>query len=133
MKWGKNILFFLLIALSSCSSYRIDQVKQYEKKKDTASLVKILKRSPDPYVQTQTAYSLGRLGDQKAVDPLIEALDSPSWELRFYSVQSLEKLGNRKAVLPLEKRLEVEEERNVRNAIQKALKNLSASKSVILP
>ncbi len=62
-----------------------------------------LVRNPneDLIVRGRAAMMLGKLGDVRAVDPLIEALDAPGFQTRLYAAESLGKLGDRRAIEPL--------------------------------
>ena len=55
----------------------------------------------DLIVRGRAALMLGKLGDRRAVDPLIEALDAPGYQTRVHAAQSLGKLGDPRAVEPL--------------------------------
>ncbi len=52
----------------------------------------------NPSVASAAARSLGKLGDRKAIKPLIEALDSPDTELVYHAAQALGNLRAQKAV-----------------------------------
>lgn len=54
-----------------------------------------------PTVRAEAAISLGRVGDNRAVDPLIEALGDGNSDVRAAAAQSLGKIGDPKAVEPL--------------------------------
>jgi HEAT repeat protein len=49
-------------------------------------------------VQLLSAWSLGELGDQRAVEPLIRFLDTPDDNLRVSALQSLARLGDPRAI-----------------------------------
>ncbi len=60
-------------------------------------------RSPDGGypLQRNAAKALGKLGDRRAVAPLIEALDCDDYYVRESAAQALEMLGDRRAINPL--------------------------------
>jgi HEAT repeat protein len=44
-------------------------------------------------VNSKAAESLGDIGDPRAIDPLVEALDDEDWDVRSKAAEALEKLG----------------------------------------
>jgi HEAT repeat protein len=44
---------------------------------------------------------LGKLGDSRAVDALIRALDAPGFQTPLYAAEALGKLGDSRAIEPL--------------------------------
>lgn len=79
--------------------------------------------SEDLIVRGRAAMMLGKMGDARAVDPLIEALDAPGYQTRVNAAESLGKLGDARAVEPLLHlvRTEAEPFRGVAQAALKAL------------
>lgn len=55
----------------------------------------------DLIVRGRAALMLGKLGDARAVDPLIRALDAPGFQTPLNAVQALGKLGDVRAIEPL--------------------------------
>ena len=55
----------------------------------------------DLIVRGRAALMLGKLGDTRAVDPLIRALDAPGFKTPFHAAEALGKLGDSRAVEPL--------------------------------
>src|SRR5688572_30273271 len=51
----------------------------------------------DLIVRGRAALMLGKIGDTRAVQPLIEALDAPGYQTPLYAAQSLGKLGDSRA------------------------------------
>jgi HEAT repeat protein len=63
---------------------------------------------------------LGKLGDPRAVEPLIRALDAPGFQTPLYAAQSLGKLGDPRAIEPLLSMMESHNDK-MREAAQEAL------------
>lgn len=55
----------------------------------------------DLIVRGRAALMLGKLGDTRAVEPLIRALDAPGHQTPLYAAQALGKLGDSRAIPPL--------------------------------
>lgn len=55
----------------------------------------------DLIVRGRAALMLGKLGDPRAVDPLIRALDAPGFQTPVYAAQALGELGDLRAIEPL--------------------------------
>ena len=55
----------------------------------------------DLIVRGRAALMLGKMGDTRAVGPLIRALDAPGYQTPLYAVQSLGLLGDPRAIDPL--------------------------------
>lgn len=77
----------------------------------------------DLIARARAALMLGKLGDQRAVDPLIEALDAPGHQARVNAAQSLGKLGNKRAIPPLLRIVQTEQD-TFRDAARDALLRL---------
>jgi HEAT repeat protein len=55
----------------------------------------------DLIVRGRAALMLGKLGDSRAVDALIRALDAPGFQTPLYAAEALGKLGDSRAIEPL--------------------------------
>lgn len=55
----------------------------------------------DLIVRGRAALMLGKIGDTRAVDPLIRALDAPGLQTPLNAAQALGKLGDTRAIEPL--------------------------------
>lgn len=55
----------------------------------------------DLIVRGRAALMLGKMGDSRAVDPLIRALDAPGFQTPLHAVESLGRLGDSRAIDPL--------------------------------
>ena len=55
----------------------------------------------DVIVRGRAALMLGKLGDQRAVDPLIRALHGPGYQTPLHAAQALGLLGDERAIEPL--------------------------------
>ena len=79
--------------------------------------------SEDLIVRGRAARMLGMIGDARAVDPLIRALDAPGLQTPMYAAESLGKLGDTRAVEPL-LRLMTEHNDRIRDAAAQSLRQL---------
>jgi HEAT repeat protein len=66
-----------------------------------ALIMAVQNRNEDLIVRGRAALMLGKLGDSRAVIPLIKALDAPGLQTPLYAAQALGKLGDPRAVKPL--------------------------------
>lgn len=55
----------------------------------------------DLIVRGRAALLLGRMGDSRAVDPLIRALDAPGYQTPLHAAEALGRIGDERAVQPL--------------------------------
>lgn len=55
----------------------------------------------DLIVRGRAALMLGKLGDARAVESLIRALDAPGYQTPLYAAEALGKLGDTRAIEPL--------------------------------
>lgn len=67
----------------------------------TALIMALQNRNEDLIVRGRAALMLGRLGDARAVLPLIAALDAPGMQTPLHAAQSLGRLGDERAIEPL--------------------------------
>jgi HEAT repeat protein len=77
----------------------------------------------DLIVRGRAALMLGKLGDVRAVDSLIEALSAPGFQTKLNAAQSLGRLGDARAIRPLLRIIETEGER-MRETAEIALRQL---------
>jgi HEAT repeat protein len=77
----------------------------------------------DLIVRGRAALMLGKIGDARAVEPLIRALDAPGYQTPLYAAQSLGKLGDPRAIEPLIRAMESHNDK-MRDAAQEALEKL---------
>ena len=77
----------------------------------------------DLIVRGRAALMLGKIGDARAVEPLIRALDAPGYQTPLYAAQSLGKLGDARAIEPLIRAMESHNDK-MRDAAQEALEKL---------
>ena len=77
----------------------------------------------DLIVRGRAALMLGKLGDLRAVEPLIRALDAPGYQTPLNAAQSLGKLGDIRAVEPLLQMAANSRDRT-REAVLEALRRL---------
>lgn len=57
----------------------------------------------DMDIKKRSVYFLGEKHPQKAINPLINLLNDPNWQIRFSAIEALGKSGNEKALEPLSK------------------------------
>lgn len=67
----------------------------------TALIMAVQNRNEDLIVRGRAALMLGKLGDTRAVMPLIKALDAPGLQTPLNAAQALGKLGDARAIKPL--------------------------------
>ena len=66
-----------------------------------ALIMALQNSNEDLIVRGRAALMLGRLGDTRAVQPLINALDAPGMQTPLHAAQSLGRLGDDRAIEPL--------------------------------
>lgn len=81
-------------------------------------------------IRSLAANILGQIGDSRAVEPLICALEDSYWMTRYEAAKSLCKLKNRRAVLPLIETLQ-DSQKNVRRMAAFALAHLQVVEPLI--
>ena len=67
----------------------------------TALIMALQNRNEDLIVRGRAALMLGQLGDTRAVQPLINALDAPGMQTPLHAARSLGRLGDDRAIEPL--------------------------------
>jgi HEAT repeat protein len=77
----------------------------------------------DLIARGRAALMLGKLGDPRAVDSLIRALNAPGYQTPLYAAQSLGMLGDRRAIEPLLRAIESHNDK-MREAALEALVKL---------
>jgi MFS family permease len=76
------------------------------------------------------AWALGRMGDERALDPLRRSLDSDYRSVRAHSARALGALRDREMISQLLARLETETDKGLQMAYASALGNLHAQEAV---
>lgn len=80
-------------------------------------------RNEDLIVRGRAALMLGKIGDSRAVDPLIEALGAPGFQTPLHAAQSLGKLGDPRAIEPLLRLMDTDHDK-FREAARESLTRL---------
>lgn len=88
-----------------------------------ALIMAVKNHHEDLIVRGRAALMLGKLGDPRAVQPLIQALDAPGLQTPLNAAQALGKLGDPRAIQPLLTLLHSGNEK-VREAALESLKRL---------
>jgi HEAT repeat protein len=68
---------------------------------DIEGLIKALGYEKDSDVRRKAANALGKIGDSRAVEPLIRALNDSDRDVRWHAAKALGKIGDSRAVEPL--------------------------------
>ena len=92
----------------------------------TALILAVQNRNEDLIVRGRAALMLGKLGDSRAVIPLIKALDAPGMQTPLNAAQALGKLGDPRAIKPL-LLLASSDDNKLRSAALEALERLGYS------
>ena len=77
-------------------------------------------KEEDPSQRWKAAEGLARLGDERAVDPLIDALADDDWRVRQKAAWALGQIGDPRALLPLRRAL-LQESEGVKEIILESL------------
>jgi HEAT repeat protein len=89
-----------------------------------ARLARALLSAPDPELVAGAADCIGRHAGAEGLDELIPLVAHPDWSVRARVVQALADRGSERAVPALLRRLEVEQDDFVRDALLRALRRL---------
>ena len=95
--------------------------------KTTEPLTNLASKDEDRWVREAAAESLGRIGDPRAVDHLIESLKDDHYGVRWRAAQALGKIGDPRAIGPLTDLASKDETEAVRKTAKEALEKLGAS------
>lgn len=90
-------------------------------------LIKDLKYKYDSDIRSKAAVALGDLGDRRAVEPLIQALNDEDEEVRWEAADALGKIRDERAVDPLIRALNDEHE-DVRSSAAEALNEIDGER-----
>jgi len=80
-------------------------------------------KEEDPSQRWKAAEGLARLGDERAVDPLIDALADDDWRVRQKAAWALGQIGDPRALLPLRRAL-LQESEGVKEIILESLESI---------
>ena len=76
-------------------------VEKLEAKRDVKGLIRALNYMKYVYVRKNAVEALGKIGDNRAVEPLIAALNDSDSDVREYAADALGEIGDKRAVEPL--------------------------------
>ena len=76
-------------------------VQKLKEKRDVEGLIKALGYEKKRFVRVEAAKALGKIGDSRAVGPLISALSNNDYYVRWEAAKALGKIGDSRAVGPL--------------------------------
>ena len=88
-------------------------IEKLKEKKDVESLIKALQYKGDLDVRSEAVEAVGKIGDKRAVEPLIQALNDENKYVREGAALALAEIGDKRAVEPLIQALNDKDE-NVR-------------------
>lgn len=120
---GPAILTFILIILGVTTAYLVldkisrDKVCSMKENYDINGLISAL---DNEFTARRAAIALGELADERAVEPLINALSNKNDDVRQVAAESLGKIGDIRAIEPL-KQAENDEYKSVRDSARSAL------------
>ncbi|MBI5668911.1 MAG: HEAT repeat domain-containing protein [Chloroflexi bacterium] len=66
-----------------------------------ALIMTVRNEHEDLIARGRAAFMLGQLKDQRAVEPLIQALTAPGHQTPVFAAEALGKIGDRRAIMPL--------------------------------
>jgi HEAT repeat protein len=104
-------------------------VRKMEAKRNVEGLIKVLRSRGDIGVRKEVAGALGRIGDARAVEPLIKALQHFAYDVRKAAASALGQIGDTRAVEPLIAALN-DEDRDVRSPAARALGQIGDTRAV---
>jgi HEAT repeat protein len=82
-------------------------------------------KDEDPSRRWKAAEGLGRLRDERAVNPLIDTLSDQDWRVRQKAAWALGQIGDPRALLPLRRAL-LHELEGVKEIIMEALESIKS-------
>ena len=68
---------------------------------DVNSLIAVLKHEKDSHVRAKAVEALGKIGDARVVEPLMQALKDEHWDVRRKAAWALGNIGDVRGVEPL--------------------------------
>jgi len=80
------------------AAYALGKIKY---KPSTRSLKETLAKEKDKYAKRKITWSLGELGDQQAIDILVQKLNDSDRETRANAAEALGKIGEKGSIIPL--------------------------------
>jgi HEAT repeat protein len=96
------------VTVSKAVSESLKRIQAYAQCKQDANCWIGKLSDPDAVVREKSAYELGRIGDQKAVDPLLKIINDQSENVRFAIIWAFDKLRSKKPIEPIDELIEEE-------------------------
>ena len=90
----------LLAVPNTPSSTQLEDIVRGDKDVDIHDLIRALEYG-DSITRYDAALALGKIGDRRAVEPLIKSLGDINTKVRQAAASALGKIGDRRAVAPL--------------------------------
>lgn len=96
------------VTVSKSVKESLKRIQTYVQCKEDANcwIGKLLDK--ETVVREKAAYELGRIGNQKAIDPLLKIINDPSENVRFAIIRAFDKLRSKKPIEPIEELVEEE-------------------------
>lgn len=128
--WNRNRTIEELYADLECPDIVIQRqaISRLGRKRDPAALdvlIYALKNNKDPFIRKDAAFAMGKIGNPKAVDALIEALNDQEPKVRCNSSWALGKINDNRAVQPLINLLARDKHEEVVPAVTTALMTIT--------
>ena len=105
-------------------------VGKLEDNKDVEGLIKALQYKKDNSVRRNAAWALERIGDERAVEPLIQALKDDVAFVREEAARALGEIGDARAVEPL---IQAISDENISNKVEATKAILAIGKPALEP
>ena len=99
---------------------------RFREKRGIAPLTRLLQTDPVPGIRKKVAQALGEIGDKKAIEPLISALQDKWTVVRRAAIVALGKIGDERAINPLKYLAKNDPDKQLRKIAQKTLLSITS-------